>query len=605
MSAVPRPIPTPLDEAVMRHPSARSRGVRGLVERHPLHGRRRRAAPPPTVADLPEVDVALVMESTYPYLKGGVSAVVHDIVTANPAITFGIIHITWDRAAPHEVLYDVPPNVMWVHPMYLSMQEHRADFMALRPRDLHMNPAERSAESRRLFSVMDAVLEGRHEEFWELYDDAMNPVTRTYSMWALLSTAEFQKAAIERFLLVQMSLADLFWLLREFFSLSYALLNEVHPRAAVYHAHTTGYASMLSAAAARQHGGNFLLTEHNLYVRDTVNTLLGRNMALPVTTDDWRNFDVTETERAWMAWWIEMGRLCYPKADHLTYLYPDAVDEGRALGMALDDSRISIVPNGMVIQEFEDVYTKRLNAIERMRATGEREWQLAYIARIVPIKGLNELLDSCRMLLDRGVTNWHLDVLGPIDATVREYHDLCVRRVTELGLEEKVTFRGVLNVREVIGEFDALVLPSFNEGQPMVVLEAMTAAVPTIGTMVGGMPQLLADRLTHTTGRSWEAGGILVDPTDIPLGVADAIEGLLVDLDGYEQLARNARGRVEDFFQLHDAMARYYDLYRHLTRKEAAIRALLDLVEEQSGSLVDLRVDEPDEGVPPSLASSF
>jgi len=530
------------------------------------------------------------MESTYPFLKGGVSAVVHDIVTENPGITFGIIHITWDRAAPHEVLYELPPNVVWVHPLYLSMQDHRHDFMALGAKDLGMNADERYAQSQRVFDVMDAVLAGCFEAFWDLYDDAMNPLTRSYSVWALLGTAEFQRAAIERFILLEMSLSDLFWLLREFFSLSYALLDEVHPRAAVYHAHTTGYAALLSAAAARQHGGNFLLTEHNLYVRDTVNTLLGRNMALPVRADDWRNFDVTETDRAWMAWWIEMGRLCYPKADHLTYLYPDAVSEARALGAPTDDGRISIVPNGMVIQQFEDVYEKRLRAIQQMKAgEGERIWQLAYIARIVPIKGLHELLDSCRMLLDRGITNWHLDVLGPVDATVIEYHDLCVERVVELGLSEMVTFKGVLNVREVIGEFDMLVLPSFNEGQPMVVLEAMTAAVPTVGTAVGGMPQLLADRLTHANGNSWEAGGVLVDPTNISLGVADAIEVLLADLDAYERLACNARGRVEDFFQLRDAMSRYYDLYRHLKRKEAAIEALLELVEDLGEPVIDLR----------------
>ncbi len=132
MSAVPQPPRTPLDEAVLRHPSARATGVRRIVDRPQRTTRRRR---PPIVSgpDLPEVDVALVMESTYPYLKGGVSAVVHDIVTANPAITFGIIHMTWDRSAPHDVLYDLPPNVAWVHPLYLSMQEHRSDFMALRP----------------------------------------------------------------------------------------------------------------------------------------------------------------------------------------------------------------------------------------------------------------------------------------------------------------------------------------------------------------------------------------------------------------------------------------------------------------------------------------
>ena len=58
-----------------------------------------------------DVDVAIVMESTYPYLKGGVSAVVHDIVTHNPDLTYGIIHITWDSASPQEDLYGMPANV--------------------------------------------------------------------------------------------------------------------------------------------------------------------------------------------------------------------------------------------------------------------------------------------------------------------------------------------------------------------------------------------------------------------------------------------------------------------------------------------------------------
>ena len=46
--------------------------------------------------DYPLVDVAIVAESTYPYLKGGVSAVVQDIIEGNQDLTFGIIHITWN-----------------------------------------------------------------------------------------------------------------------------------------------------------------------------------------------------------------------------------------------------------------------------------------------------------------------------------------------------------------------------------------------------------------------------------------------------------------------------------------------------------------------------
>ena len=74
---------------------------------------------------------------------------------------------------------------------------------------------------------------------------------------------------------------ELFWKVRDFVSILFAILHERMPHARVYHAHTTGYAALIAAAAARDHGTSFLLTEHNLYIRDTVNTKLERNMAKP------------------------------------------------------------------------------------------------------------------------------------------------------------------------------------------------------------------------------------------------------------------------------------------------------------------------------------
>src|ERR1700760_4312871 len=96
--------------------------------------------PPPDEAPedqaYPPVDVAIVMESTYPYLKGGVSAVVHDIVTSNQDLTFGILHIAWDSDQPKEDLYGIPKNVLWVRRQFLSMQEHIDDFRTLPPKEL-------------------------------------------------------------------------------------------------------------------------------------------------------------------------------------------------------------------------------------------------------------------------------------------------------------------------------------------------------------------------------------------------------------------------------------------------------------------------------------
>lgn len=511
-------------------------------------------------ASYADVDVAIVMESTYPYLKGGVSAVVHDIVTHNPDLTYGIIHITWDSSSPQEDLYGMPENVVWVRPVYLSMQEHRHDFMAVSSKDLGMSPAERSVLANRLFDALYALSERREvEPLWQLIDEGFNERTRAYPLWALLGSKEFMEALSVRMPQLDLSLADSFWTLRNFLSLAFAILGETMPKARVYHAHTTGYASLLGAAAARDHDTSFLLTEHNLYVRDTVNTLLDRNMALSITSEDYRTFDVTPDQRAWMAWWTEMGHFCYPSATLITYLYPTAITEAARLGTDID--KAVVVPNAMVIEEFDDKYRSRRAAQEMLERHGDNHtWRLVYIARVVPIKGLLDLLSSIDTLRRHGFPNLHLDVLGPTEH-VPEYYEACLAKIESLGLHDHVTVHGTVNVRDMLDQFDLLVLPSYNEGQPIVVLEAMAAGIPTVGTDVGGMRQLIGDELDTRDGRTVGPCGELVLAGDVD-AMADRIRAVIGDLDLYRTYAENARVRVQEFFQMHEIMSSYNEIYR-------------------------------------------
>ena len=123
----------------------------------------RRPAPAPRTPDpdYPDVDVAIVMESTYPYLKGGVSSVVHDIVSENPDLTFGIIHIAWDSNSPQEDLYGVPENVKWVRVIYLSMEEFKEEFAHdCDPTHLRMNARQRKKLVRRILEAFSALVKG-------------------------------------------------------------------------------------------------------------------------------------------------------------------------------------------------------------------------------------------------------------------------------------------------------------------------------------------------------------------------------------------------------------------------------------------------------------
>ncbi|OLL11269.1 glycosyl transferase family 1 [Actinomyces oris] len=506
-----------------------------------------------------DVDVAIVMESTYPYLKGGVSAVVHDIITGNPDLTFGIIHITWDSHSPLKDLYGMPDNVAWVKVLYLSMEEHQEDFLRARPRDLRMNRRQRRELSRRILGALLALAQdGQTEPLWDLISEGLS-ASRRYPVWAILGTREFMEAYHDMMPDLGMSMTDIFWCLRDFFSLAYAVLAEPVPRAQVYHAHTTGYAMLLGVNAAREHGTKVLLTEHNLYVRDTVNTLLERRLDLNIRLTDYRTFDVTGRERMWMAWWLEMGRLCYPYAYASTYLYPRAITEANELGG--DSGRAIVIPNGIVTSEFDASYAARLAAIEEIKKEGADKhlWKLVYIARVVPIKGLLDMIDSVRLMVDRGL-NIHLDVCGPTEH-MPSYFEQCLTRIVEQGLESVITIRGTVKVRELLPEFDLFVLPSYNEGLPVVSLETMGAGIPTVSTDVGAVRSVVEDMIVTDDGQTWDPCGIIIEPGD-PTVMADKVQEVISDVDLYERLSLNARGRVEAAYDLVKVNASYNKIYR-------------------------------------------
>jgi polysaccharide biosynthesis protein PelF len=511
-----------------------------------------------------EVDLAIVAESTYPYLRGGVSAVIHDIVCSNPDRTIGIIHIAWDSQCSMENAYDVPSNVRWVYPVFLSMNDHVEDFKLSAASALGLGSADREQLARDVFDALDALAVGRVEPFWRLYERVLNPRTREYPLWPLLATQEFMSVALERMGGIGMSFADLFWLLREFFSLTCAIAGENYPKARIYHSHTTGYAGLLAALAARQNDGRVLLTEHNLYTRDTINSLLDRNMNTVVTAADWRADDQVEvTQRCWMAWYIEMGKIIYDAADHITYLYPAAIGEAEGLGS--ESAKSQIVPNGALLKKFEGARNYFLDRRSEIQQSARKpKWRLAYCARLVPIKGLLDLISSVAELVQSGERDFQLDVMGHADE-IPDYAAACYDLARELGLGDYIVFRGNVNIAKVLGEFDMLVLPSYNEGQPMVVLEAMAVGLPVIGTPVGGMEQLVLSTLEE--GPVSEPGpcGLLVKPGDVS-GLAGAIRSLMRDERLYHYFSENSRSRVAQYFELEKAMGAYRLIYSRLER---------------------------------------
>lgn len=216
-----------------------------------------------------------------------------------------------------------------------------------------------------------------------------------------------------------------------------------------------------------------------------------------------------------------------------------------------------------MVGDFDAAHARRQQATREILAGSPgRTWRLVFIARVVPIKGLEDFISTIDLLVRRGVRNFHLDVLGPTEH-VPWYYQRCVDKIRDLDVGDHLTFHGTVDVRSMLSEFDILVLPSYNEGQPIVALEAMTAGIPIVGTDVGGMAQLVTDSLTTSAGHTWEECGVLLAAGD-HVGMADRIQALMSDPERYGQYSENARGRVVDFFQMEDAMAAYNSLYHEL-----------------------------------------
>ena len=151
--------------------------------------------------------------------------------------------------------------------------------------------------------------------------------------------------------------------------------------------------------------------------------------------------------------------------------------------------------------------------------------RVGVVARLVPEKGVDVFLHAVARAT-RAVPDARFAVVGggPCDDDLR-------RLARELGLGDVVAFEGFRDdAPQVIAGLDVLVVPSRTDGSPLVVGEAMHAAVPVVASRVGGLPDLV----DH--GRT----GLLVAPGSVD-ELASALVALLLDPDRTRELGTAAR----------------------------------------------------------------
>ena len=158
------------------------------------------------------------------------------------------------------------------------------------------------------------------------------------------------------------------------------------------------------------------------------------------------------------------------------------------------------------------------------------KYELLFLCRIDKQKGLWELMEAMRKLKQNGENRLHLTVAGDGEFLTQAKEDC-----KKMGLEGDVSFLGGIYDNKVKADLfknaDLYVLPTYNEGFPRTLYEAMIFGTPVITTLVAGIPALMKD---NENCKALE-----------PRSVESIVEALTYAMNNYKDMGRMANNATE------------------------------------------------------------
>lgn len=487
----------------------------------------------------PQLDVCFIAEGSYPYVAGGVSSWIHDIILAQPDLKFGIISLLPDRTTPHELRYEIPSNVHEFKNIYLQEIKQGAS-------KLHNGKELYNF----LYNVLTHLQQGNAEKPIDEIVSVFYPLQDKLGSEFLLNSHEAWEILIKMYedWFAGSSFIDYFWSWRALVGGLYATMIEDYPKANVYHSVSTGYAGILGVRATLETGRPLILTEHGIYTNER---------RIELTMADWLHEKGTETlglqktenalQKMWTNVFYEYAKSCYAHCNEIITLYEG--NQKFQIADGADPQKTSIIPNGVEYESFAAITPK-----EKSHPT------IALIGRVVPIKDIKTFVRSVGQLAK---THPDLEalIMGPYEEDM-EYYEECKLLIESLSLQNIIKFTGRVRLVDYMDQIDVVVLTSVSEALPLVLLEAGSAAIPVVSTDVGACSEILYGQKTESPALG--AGGAIV-PLASPMETANAIAELLGDEEKRKQAGKNLQTRVKTHYNKKVIDAQYralYDQYR-------------------------------------------
>jgi len=242
-------------------------------------------------------------------------------------------------------------------------------------------------------------------------------------------------------------------------------------------------------------------------------------------------------DEARMKFYAALDRLFLRKFDQVI-----AVSEGikgKLIESGISSQKVTIIQNGISMNRFDIGQSGKDIRKELGIANGSAV--VGTVGRLSSEKGHRILLMAAKTILEQVPGTLFIIVGdGPLKSKLQQEFN-----------SSGIVFTGIRNdVPDLYRAMDLFVLPSFTEGFPMVLLEAMASKLPIVATRVGEVPSLIN-----------RENGILVEPGDVE-GIKQAVVYFLRNRSIAKGMGQKGYQRVRDHFSSERMAGDYMDVYR-------------------------------------------
>ena len=252
----------------------------------------------------------------------------------------------------------------------------------------------------------------------------------------------------------------------------------------------------------------------------------------------------------------------YTSANGLYKAYINKIVTSLDCLIALSEKRkselLGIIPNAKVMVVYnpcllqgKEILASRKRLSQQDKTNESSFVNFLFMGRYGKRKGVYDLIEAVKLLNN---SNIRVALYGDVEVEPVQ------AKVIEAGLSEQIQVNTWISGEEkhrVFSKSDVLLLPSYNEGLPMAILEAMGYAMPVISTPVGGIPEAIIDG----------ENGYLVEPGNVK-ELAEKMRCFLEYPDLIQKMGQTGYQMAAETFELSKVIAQLSILYEEVQRTD-------------------------------------